>query len=229
MKSGPKTKEEAIRQIEAEAVRVGMCLVHHSYKMIRKIYELKHGPVGTSEVCRTCSNAGCILDAHHTVRGHHSSRLLSDYESKAKWVNGCWIYPLKTTTTGTKARIVYQLRHGTIGDSKILVCHTCDNPACINDAHHFLGTHKDNLQDASKKGRLNKGPLSAARRAQISKSKKAWAKNPENREAMRESARIAWATGKFSTRKSASEAMLINWDVPKFRKKMLKVFAKRKS
>jgi len=50
-------------------------------------------------------------------------------------------------------RMSYELTYGPIPD-KLGVCHTCDNPPCVRPDHLFLGTQVDNLQDASKKGRL---------------------------------------------------------------------------
>lgn len=38
----------------------------------------------------------------------------------------------------------------------MVVRHKCDNPACYNPEHLELGTQKDNMQDCSKRGRVNK-------------------------------------------------------------------------
>jgi hypothetical protein len=50
-------------------------------------------------------------------------------------------------------RISHWLFNGPFEES-LLVCHKCDNRKCINPAHLFSGTHKDNTSDSKKKGRL---------------------------------------------------------------------------
>lgn len=50
-------------------------------------------------------------------------------------------------------RVAYALTFGDI-PAGALVCHRCDRPICVEAAHLFLGTPKDNMADAARKGRL---------------------------------------------------------------------------
>lgn len=51
-------------------------------------------------------------------------------------------------------RIAFMLSSGTTIPRGMYVLHRCDNPACCNPGHLFLGNQQANIDDARQKGRL---------------------------------------------------------------------------
>lgn len=75
------------------------------------------------------------------------------------WVGVCDNYGygrVQFMTSMLKAhRVSWEMANGPIPDG-LIVRHKCDNPNCVNPSHLEVGTQKDNMQDASKRSRLNK-------------------------------------------------------------------------
>lgn len=78
-------------------------------------------------------------------------------------MSGCWLWTGNTNNSGYGTiavnrkpslahRISFTLYKGKFKKT-LCVCHSCDNPSCVNPDHLFLGTHKDNVHDMYKKGR----------------------------------------------------------------------------
>lgn len=102
--------------------------------------------------------------------------------SRTEFTDGCWNWTgykcergygiLGVDRTPTKThRISYEAHVGPI-PAGMYVLHRCDNRLCLNPAHLFLGTHKDNMRDMVQKrrsasGERNGNAISLAQAAEL--------------------------------------------------------------
>jgi hypothetical protein len=69
--------------------------------------------------------------------------------------NGCWIWPAKNKYAYGPKRRFYLQYNGPIPEGFVIM-HTCDVRNCVNPKHLVLGTHIQNMVEASGPGQLKK-------------------------------------------------------------------------
>lgn len=131
-------------------LRRGLCGAHYQYLK-------KHDQLGA--FASKLIHPGATLDER--LR-HHGWNVTA---------SGCWEWKASRNGKGygqlaaaigrpmLANRAAYMAWVGELGEDD-MVCHTCDNPPCINPAHLFLGTRKDNNRDMARKLRSANGERS---------------------------------------------------------------------
>ena len=105
-----------------------------------------------------------MVDYYKAVQDATPKHLLLFREKFDKLSNGCWHWNAGKNQNGygrVRIKGVFYTSHifsyclfNNDYTPDLKVCHKCDNPSCVNPKHLFLATQKENMQDASKKGRL---------------------------------------------------------------------------
>lgn len=78
--------------------------------------------------------------------------------------NGCWLWPGSKSLNGYAQtsyrskgcrvhRTMFEIVNNVSLPSTVDVCHTCDVRHCVNPAHLWVGTRKDNVDDMTAKAR----------------------------------------------------------------------------
>lgn len=93
-------------------------------------------------------------------------RFMAKYEVMP---SGCWEWRGACDTKGYgqirvdhKARLATHIAlelDGRPRPGRLTACHTCDNPPCVNPAHLWWGTQRENCHDSIAKGRANQSGL----------------------------------------------------------------------
>lgn len=114
----------------------------------------------------------CDASCYRTYQLNTDRPIAERFWEKVEKTAGCWLWTgqkhpqgygfLDIKNSSNKrvvliaSRVIWEWENGPIPDG-MQVCHSCDNPPCVNPAHLFLGTNQDNIDDKVAKGRQMKG------------------------------------------------------------------------
>lgn len=119
-------------------------------------------------VGRENSSIVCSLECHGLRRSKlAAAEAVTRFMDRVRKTSSCWIWAGSKGNgygaifvDGKKQsahRFSYETHKGPAGD--LFVCHSCDNPRCVNPKHLWLGTNEENFADMRSKKRGSKPPL----------------------------------------------------------------------
>lgn len=99
----------------------------------------------------------------------------NDFWNRVDKTESCWIWKGRTDRQGygwfrwdyrdqKSHRLSYQWAKGSIPQGQF-VCHSCDNPSCVNPDHLWIGSLQDNHRDMMNKGRHGYGVMKGSKNA----------------------------------------------------------------
>jgi hypothetical protein len=101
-----------------------------------------------------------------------TASLIRRFSKKIRMTDTCWEWTARRDENGygrirlgsaetdmmLAHRVSWAIHFGEPGQN--LVCHSCDNPSCVNPNHLFLGSYSDNNLDMKTKDRHTRGERS---------------------------------------------------------------------
>lgn len=89
---------------------------------------------------------------------------VAEFRGRVVKTETCWLFPAMSSTgygmlnIGDKKylahRLAWELAHHKPVPAGMYICHKCDVRNCVRPGHLFVGTAKENMQDAKRKGRM---------------------------------------------------------------------------